>query len=243
MTRTGDRLSNLAKRRSGWLIPLAVFFVTACLSALVLAYYFAPARPGGADEEPAPTDATRSIALSVGSLSLRIPANYILMAGARRGGPMAEIALIAMLPDLQGYTLGAAPDLTSNAPDSRVVHIALKSGTPVLPEKERLDRIYWPQVEDMKGKPGPFGLRQYVFRADSGYHDQDLFVGATDAGPMALLCTKIAPEAVSPSCMRDMPFGDDLSLSYRFKRAHLNDWRKIDTGLRMRLAEFSAKER
>jgi hypothetical protein len=58
---------------------------------------------------------------------------------------------------------------------------------------------------------------------------------------MTLLCAKIAPEAVSPSCMRDVPIGDGLSLSYRFTRAHLNDWRKIDTGIRMRLAEFSAK--
>src|SRR4051812_40859352 len=182
MSRTSDRVSTLAKRRSGWLIPLAVFFVTACLSALVLAYYFAPARPGRAAEEAAPTDATRTIAVSVGSLALRVPANYILTAGARRGGAMTEIALIAMLPDLQGYTLAAAPDLPSNPPDSRVVHIVLKSGKPILPERERLERIYLPQVEDAKGKPGPFGLRQYAFRADSGYHDQDLFVGTTDAG-------------------------------------------------------------
>jgi hypothetical protein len=59
---------------------------------------------------------------------------------------------------------------------------------------------------------------------------------------MALLCTKIAPEAVSPNCMRDMPIGDELSLSYRFTRAHLNDWRKIDTGIRARLTEFSARQ-
>jgi len=242
MSRAGDGITGLAKRRSGWLIPLVVFFVTACLSALVLAYYFAPARPGLAEEEPAPTDATRTFALTVGSYQLRIPANYILTAGARRGGPMEQIALIAMLPDLQGYTLGAAPDLTSNAPDSRVIHIVLKSGTPLLPEKERVERIYMSQVEDSNGKLGPFGLRQYAFRNESGYHDQDLFIGMTDSGPAVLLCAKIAPEVVSPSCMRDLPFGEDLSLSYRFKRAHLSDWRKIDAGIRARLAEFSAKE-
>jgi len=242
MGRANKELGAPAKQRSGWLIPLVVFFVTACLSALVLAYYFAPAPPGLAKEEPAPTDATRVIAVSVGSLALRVPANYILMAGARRGGPMEEIALIAMLPDMQGYTLGAAPDLTSNAPDSRAVHIVIKSGKSLLPEQERFERIYVTQVEDAKGKPGPYGLRQYAFRADSGYHDQDLFLGATDAGPIVLLCAKIAPEAVSPSCMRDLPIGDALSLSYRFKRAHLSEWRKIDAGIRARLAEFSAKE-
>jgi hypothetical protein len=239
MSRTGEGMSKLAKRRSGWLVPLAVFFVTACLSALLLAYYFAPARPGQAEEEPAPTDATRTIALSVGSHALRVPANYILMASARRGGPMTQVALIVILPDLQGYTLGAAPDLTSNAPDSKVIHIVLKSGTSLLPEQERLERIYMTQVEDSKGKLGPYGLRQYAFRSDSGYHDQDLFVGMTDGGPAVLLCAKIAPEVVSPSCMRDLPFGDNVTLSYRFKRAHLSEWRKIDSGIRARLAEFS----
>jgi len=39
---------------------------------------------------------------------MRIPANYILLVSARRGGVMNELALIAMLPDFQGYTLGAA---------------------------------------------------------------------------------------------------------------------------------------
>ena len=38
MGRANRELGAPAKRRSGWLIPLAVFFVTACLSALVLAY-------------------------------------------------------------------------------------------------------------------------------------------------------------------------------------------------------------
>ena len=241
MSRSGDEFGGPAKQHSGWLIPLAVFFVTACLSALVLAYYFAPGPPGLGQEQPAPTDATRTIALSLGAMQLRIPANYIPMASERRGGPVNDLALIATLPDLQGYTLDAAPDLTANGPDSRVVNIMLKTGQTVLPEQERLDRIYLTQVEDPKGKPGPYGLRQYGFRGDSGYHDQDLFVGATDAGPAVLFCTKLAPDVVSPSCMRDMPLMNGVSLSYRFKRGHLGEWRRIDTGIRARIAGFAEK--
>src|SRR6266446_164933 len=95
MSHAGEEFGGPARRRSGWLIPLAVFFVTACLSALVLAYYFAPAPPG-------------------------------------------------------------------------------------------LERVYLSQIENPKGQPGPYGLRQYAFRADSGYHDQDLFVGSDTAGSMVL---------------------------------------------------------
>ena len=40
MSRAVNPFTGLMKRRSGWLIPLVVFFVTACVSALLLAYYF-----------------------------------------------------------------------------------------------------------------------------------------------------------------------------------------------------------
>src|SRR5215467_12304482 len=127
MSRVGDEFGRQAKQRSGWLIPLLVFFVTACLSALMLAYYFAPTPRGLSQEQPAPTDATRAIELTLGDTALRIPANYIPMASARQGGVVSELALIAFLPELQGYTLGAAQALAGNAPDSPVVSIMLKS--------------------------------------------------------------------------------------------------------------------
>src|SRR5882672_1186021 len=145
MSLAGDEFGGPAKRRSGWVIPLAVFFVTACLSALVLAYYFAPAPPGLAQEQPAPTDANRSVELALGATRLKIPANYILLVSARRGGAVNELALIAMLPDFEGYTLGAAQDLTTNAPDSRIINLMLK-GEVLLPEQERLERVYMAQV-------------------------------------------------------------------------------------------------
>jgi hypothetical protein len=241
MSRAGDEFGGRAKQRSGWLVPLVVFFVTACLSALVLAYYFAPSPPGKTQEQPAPTDATRDIALSVGALRLHVPANYILLASTRRGGPVNDLSLIAILPDLKGYTLGAAQDFTANAPDSRVVAIRLKSDQTLLPERERLERIYLTQVEDSKGQAGPYGLRQYAFRADSGYHDQDLLVGMGDGGPMVLLCTKLAPDIASPSCLRDMPWASGLALSYRFKRAQLSQWRAIDSGIRALITGFAEK--
>jgi hypothetical protein len=241
MSRSDD-FGGPAKQHSGWLIPLAVFFVTACLSALLLAYYFAPASPGLVQEQPAPTDATRDIALSVGPTRFRIPANYIAMASQRRGGAADELALIATLPDLKGYTLDAAPDLAANGPDSRVIDIMLKAGAPVLPEGDRLERIYMGQAVDPAGKPGPYGLRQYAFRADSGYHDQDLFVGSSEAGTAVILCTKLAPDVVSPACLRDIPLFGDLSLSYRFKRGQLAQWRTIDAGVRGRIAAFVQKD-
>lgn len=241
MSRVEDELGGAARQRSGWLVPLVVFFVTASLSALVLAYYFAP-NPGGlAEELPAPTDATRPVALSVGRIEFRIPANYIVLASARRGGAMRDIALTAMLPNFEGYTLATAPEFTDNAPDTGAISFALASGKLSLPEQERVDRIYMHQVEDARGQPGPFGLRQYVFRADSGYRGADLFVGAAETGSIVLLCDKPGPDVTSPNCLRDLPLANGLSLSYRFKRGQLAEWRKIDGGIRALVARFQVK--
>jgi len=241
MSRAGDEFSGLAQRRSSWLIPLVVFFVTAGLSAIVFAYYFAPGPPGLGEEMPSPTDATRPVAVTLGPQRFRIPANYVLLSSARRGGSLNELAMAAVLPGLQGYSLSAAQDFAANAPDSHIVTIMVKSSPIPAPEQERLDRIYLMQVVDSGGQIGPFGLKQYSFRPDSGYHAEDLFVGSTEAGPMVLLCDRVSPETPSPNCLRDMSLGQSLALSYRFKRAQLAQWRTIDSGLRGLLSGFFDK--
>jgi hypothetical protein len=251
LSRTGDEFSGQAKQRSGWLIPLAVFFVTASLSALVLAYYFAP--PTGLTEElPVPTEATNAIAISVGDTRFHIPVNYIVLSSARRGGAQKDLAMAALIPAFDGYTLAAAQEFTGNAVDSRVVNFKLESEGIALPEQERLARVYLAQPENAgtgssgtgapsapRGTPGPYGLRQYVLRPDSGYRDLDLFVGTTDSGPLILLCDKPGADIPSPNCLRDTRLNDKLGLSYRFKRTHLADWKSVDTGLRALIARFT----
>jgi hypothetical protein len=247
VSRTGEEFSGQAKQRSGWLIPLAVFFVTASLSALVLAYYFAP--PTGLTEElPVPTDATNTVALSVGATQLHIPANYIVLSSARRGGSQKELAMATIAPGFEGYTLATAQEFTANAVDSRVVNFTLKSEGLALPEQERLARVYLPQDASgtsqtapapPRGTPGPYGLRQYALRPDSGYRDMDLFVGAGDSDPLILLCDRPNADTPSPNCLRDTRLNEKLGLSYRFKRAHLADWKSIDSGLRALIVRFT----
>jgi hypothetical protein len=242
----GNDYSLVVKERSGWLIPLGVFFVTACLSALVFAYYFAPGPAGLARELPSPTDATRRIALSVGELRLHIPANYLPYPSARNGGERQEVTLAAFLPELSGFSLGVADGFNANAPDSPVLFVTLKSGTLKsgripLADEQRLARIYLPQVQDRDGQDGPYGLRQYAFRPESGYHNQDLFFGSSDAGPASLLCDKPDEDTPSPNCLRDFPFANGLAINYRFKRERLAVWRQIDKAVRALVAGFVDK--
>jgi hypothetical protein len=241
VSRAGNDYGRADEERSGWLIPLGVFFVTACLSALVLAYYFGPGPAGLAHELPSPTDATRRIALSVGDLRLHIPANYLPYPSARNGGERQEVTLAAFLPELSGFGLGLADEFYANAPDSPVLFVTLKSGRIPLVDEQRLARIYLPQVQDGDGQNGPYGLRQYAFRPESGYHNQDLFFGMSDAGPASLLCDKPDHDTPSPNCLRDFPFEHGLAISYRFKRERLAAWRQIDKAVRALVAGFVDK--
>lgn len=222
----------LAKQRSSWFAPAIAFFVTACLSAVVFAYYFAPGPPGLGQELPEPTDATRPIALTVGSTRFRIPANYVQLTSARRGGALSEVDLAAILPRLDGYSLATAKDFAGHVTDSPIVALKIRGGQAPLPEAARLERIYRLQIDDLQGERQGDGLMRYGFRQDSGYRGQELFTGAIDGQEIVMLCDRIAADTPSPNCMRDVPFGNGLGLSYRFKRAHLARWREIDTAVR-----------
>jgi hypothetical protein len=229
------------RQRSGWLIPIAVFVVTAGLSALVLLFYLAPTPTSFIEEHAAPTSRTDPVAVQVGELKFNIPANYITLASARQSGPRKEIALFTIFPDFKGYSDWNAAAFTGNAADSPVIFLLLREEQFKISEAERLQRIYLGYVTDPAGKPGPFGLTEYTFRDDSGYHAEDLFVGQDNGQPVILRCVRFSAEVPSPSCLRDERFGHDVALTYRFKRANLGRWQDIVHGVDNLVASFETK--
>jgi hypothetical protein len=237
MSRIGNEFGGPAKERSGWLIPLAVFVITAALTSLFLAYYLYGPRLLGA-EPPAPTDSVEPVALEVHGTGFHIPANYILFASARKGGSVEKLDMVALLPDLQGYTLGSADAFSSDESNSPVVSLSLGSNGLAISDGERLDRIYMPYITNPDGAQGPYGLTQYDFNADSGYRDQVLFVSATPTGQALFLCFKPSELVPAPTCLRTVPVAEHLSLTYRFKRLQLEHWNDIDTGIRALIGAF-----
>jgi hypothetical protein len=229
------------KQRSGWLIPIAVFVVTAGLSAIVLLFYLAPTPTSFIEEHAAPTSRTDPVAVSISGMTFAIPANYIIYASARQSGPRKEVALFATFPEFKGYSDWNAADFSGNAADSPVIFLLLREERYKISEAERLQRIYMEYVTDPAGKPGPFGLTQYTFRDDSGYHSEDLFVGQDAGQPVVLRCVRFSAEVPSPSCLRDVRLGHDVALTYRFKRANLGHWQDIIHGIDKLVASFHTK--
>lgn len=231
MTSRDRNAEDTVKQRSGWLIPLAVFVVTAVLSALFLLFYLAPAPTSFIEEHQSPTSHTDPVRISLGGLSLDIPANYLLYASARQGGDRKQIELFAKFPDFHGYSDWESQTFNGNGPDSPVIYMLIREEPFNLGEEERLKRIYLNYVADEQGKPGPFELTEYTFRDDSGYRREDLFVGDMQGHPVVMRCVRFSQDVPSPSCLRDVRLSNAVVLSYRFKRALLANWRDIATGV------------
>ncbi|MBI3678375.1 MAG: hypothetical protein HY243_17330 [Proteobacteria bacterium] len=219
------------KRHSGWLVPIAVFVVTAALSALFLLYYLAPAPTSFIEERPLPTDASDPVSLSVNGLDLTIPGNYIKFKSVRQGGARREIALFASFPDFHGYSGWDSGTFSNNSADSPLIEMLIRQESLHLGEADRLKRIYLNYVVDPKGEAGPFGLTQFTFRDDSGYRGEDLFVGQMNGKPIVMRCVRFSQNVANPSCLRDVRLTKGAALSYRFKRALLSRWQDIATGV------------
>jgi len=242
MSRTTDDDETIRKR-SGWWIPLVVFLVTFALSAIILLIYLAPSAPSLFEEQVSPTSRGDIVTLQVHGRKFHIPANYLQYESLRQGGTRREIALFALLPDMNGWSNWEAQTFAGNAPNSPVIYVLIHDEKLNLTEADRLNRVYMGYVTNPRGETGEFGLRHYKFRQDSGYHAEDLFVGDTANGPMVLRCVRLSSDVPSPSCLRDMPVASGVSLSYRFKRAHLAQWREIGDGVDRLLASFQKRPR
>jgi hypothetical protein len=237
MNRIGKGPARRRRGRAGWLVPLGIFVATAGATGAGLAY-LKSTRGFTLFERPAPTDSTVAVAVRVGETGFHIPASYIVYASARRGGRRDELEMMALIPDMQSYSLADAPAFASKAPDSRVLNFTLREERRTLSDQERLEQSYLPLVEDRDGLTGPYALTRYTFRRNSGYDDYDLFVGPTPSAIVILRCEKDSADVPSPNCQSMTNVTDELSLEYRFRRAHLDRWRDIDAGLRALTGAF-----
>jgi hypothetical protein len=229
------------RRHSGWLIPAVLVALTVVLCALVLLYYLVPNPNALIEEHTSPSAGLYRVQLRVGDLSLSAPANYLPYASERSGGPRREIAFYAELPDFQGVSDTTAGDFVGNGPNSRVIHILITREAFDVGESARLKRIYLNDVVDRHGRPGAASLVEYVFRNDSGYRGEDLFVGRDKGADIVMRCTQKSVDVPSPNCIREVQYAPGILLSYRFKRSQLGDWRAIAAGVQRLVASFAAR--
>ena len=83
------------------------------------------------------------------------------------------------------------------------------------------------------GIDGPAGLKMHGFLEKTGYLGELMVLGMREgAQPFAARCLagEAARETVA-ACERDIHVGDHLSLTYRFSKDLLTQWRQLDAAV------------
>jgi hypothetical protein len=246
-----DFYGDEVKTESSWAGPARILFITLVLAGGFLYYYFGPRVEDIQGTNPRASPSSKPIQMTIGVDSFTIPENYTVFAKVRRGGVQDDVELYASLPDFDGYTLPRQLDFEGNDANSPIVHFTLydpaKVGTAidghpmdeVLSEREKFERIFLPHVTNPKGEPARYGFVHYKLAESWGEKDQDLYVHEQDDGSLILFhCIENVSSMPSPWCMRDIQLSKRLGLTYRFKRARLDDWRAIDKGVMGLLERF-----
>ncbi len=223
---TNRSTSDEVVERPPWLIPLLVASGVIVFAAIFLWYYVGPTTEEILGTAPESTDRGERVHISIGDVQLAVPANFTRFSSARSGGPMEMVDLHALLPEFDPFTERRREDFDRSDAQSPVIHMRIEETTAVLAAQPRLELVYLPAVTNRTGEPGPHGLRHFVFRNETGFSGQDMYVGEGPAGaPALLLCSRDEPLLW---CRREILLSENVVLRYRYKRAHLADWKTID---------------
>ena len=101
---------------------------------------------------------------------------------------------------------------------------------------QRLTAVYDRLLKGLP-KPGPSGIMLHSFKAGSGYDGEEMAVAHTATGTYAARCQNTVSGA-QPTCLRDVSVGRDLSVTYRFSRSLLKDWKAIEILVGQQMAAF-----
>lgn len=173
------------------------------------------------------------VAISLNGNTIVLPANTIRFDNQRAGGVHERIDAYFTWPDLEGYTHANRRHFNDIENSQQLVFLALSARTMAMDMSARLDPVY-SRLTDGGTQSEESGLFAYVFGDDTRYAGEILYVGARhDDQAFAARCLKekdLPPG--SHSCMRDINVGRDLTVTYRFSRKLLPEWRRLDAAIK-----------
>lgn len=241
MTNQNRSSSDVVHQRPAWILPVLVALAVAAFSGLFLYYYFGPTPEEILGRSPRASAATRRVEAIVGGTRFLIPENFTRYPSQRNGGTESEIAMHALLPDFDPWSPDLQTEFEDNSPNANVIFFTLEESKSILPAAQRLKDIYARYFTTNKPEASVDGLEKFTFREDSGYRDQDLFVGKDHFNRIILLTCEHETQLIhSPNCSRTLLLTRNLSLTYRYKRSHLNEWQRIDELITRKVASFEA---
>jgi hypothetical protein len=231
----------LVHERPAWILPGLVILAVIAFSSLFLYYYFGPTPDELLGRSPRASTEHRKIEVVVGGTRFLIPENFTRYPSQRSGGNHIEIAMHALLPGFTPYEASLQSEFSDNSADANVIFFTLHQAENILPAERRLKEVYARYLTSDKPEKQASGLELFRFNDDSGYRGQDLLATREPNGRLLLIsCERQSALVDSPNCSRTMLLTRSLALTYRFKRSHLDDWKKINDGVLRLITSFEA---
>ena len=219
--------------RSNSRLMLKVFYAFGALALLSLVISVGGRWLGRSIAMAGHTDDTTLHEVVIGNNVIAAPANAIRFARARRDGIASRLDLYLRWPDLQGYSEAHRDDFNHAGGVRRIVFLTFDERMMSRDMSGRFGPIYSSMIV-LPGERGAAGIGLFPFNEKSGYLSEVLAVAERPgAEPFVARCLSgpSAEESLAP-CERDIHVGDNLSLSYRFPKELLSDWRNLDAAIR-----------
>jgi hypothetical protein len=210
-------------RASGW---LWAGLAAAC--ALAGAWLYATLQPQGVLDL---TGDRTPVTLEAAGHSFIVPANMLRVAALRGGGRFERVDLVLHWPDLDGYTEKTAADFNSGDPRAPIIYATIGKQLAPLDATARLDTVY---ARFFSGKPvaGPAGLVGRTLSNDSGFGGEVVYFVPGAPQPFVARCPATETPEMPATCLRDINFGGDLTILFRFDRSLLSQWQQMEAGMR-----------
>ncbi|MDA4848193.1 hypothetical protein [Hoeflea poritis] len=172
------------------------------------------------------------VLLNVGENALALPANMLRFENQRKNGRYERIDAYFTWPGMEGYSRTNHRSFNQIENADQLVFLTLSGQTMPLDMSARLQPVYG-RLTKKRAPMAETGLTVLEFDADSRYAGELLFVGErADQLPFVVRCLKGDNlPAGSRSCMRDVNIAPGLTMTYRFSRDLLPEWRKLDRAI------------
>lgn len=183
---------------------------------------------------------TTSHEIVIGKDIISAPANMIRFDRQRRNGVADRLDLYLRWPALDGYSSAASDDFNHANGSSNLIFLSFEPRIMSLPISGRLDAVYAPMLLS-PATEGPGGTIVHALDPKAGYLDETLVVGREADGtePFVARCLEEdSSESALAPCERDIHVGDGLSLTYRFPRNLLGEWKRLDAAIRAKAASM-----
>ncbi len=211
---------------------LKVFYAFAALALLSVTISVAGKWLGASIVMAGHTDDASTREIVIGNNVIVAPANAIRFERQRLDGVATRLDLYFRWPAMDGYSRAASDDFNNAGGTRNILFVSFEPQIMSRDMSGRFEPIYRSLIVE-PATTGPGGISLYGFNAKSGYLNESLAVARRDgAEPYVARCLsgQAAEDSLAP-CERDVLLGDGLSMTYRFPRELLTEWKALDAAV------------